>query len=213
MPRGSRGHEGLLRTTWLAAMTCRRFWPALLLGAGMVLAACGGESIETPGGRPSPTGTAEDGREARCSSAGLPADLTEQPGLPTGVAEMRRAIAEAAVACDYEALEGLALSENTFTYSFGNGEEPAAFWRDAEGRGEEPLALLVRLLALPNVKEGRLYTWPSAAGARATDEDWEALEAVFTEEEIAQWRRFGAYIGYRVGITSAGDWAFYVAGD
>src|SRR5919106_1655587 len=65
-------------------------------------------------------------------------------------------------------------------------------------------SLLVRLLGLPHVKEGRVYTWPSAAGARAPDQDWESLEAVFTEEEIAQWRRFGAYIGYRVGITGLG---------
>src|SRR5919106_25816 len=192
-------------------MTRRR--AAMLLTAATVMAACGGETIGAPGGHPSPTGAAEDGREASCSAAGLSADLPEQPGLPAPVAETRRAIAEVAAACDYEVLEGLALSDGTFTYSFGEGEGPAAFWRDAEGRGEEPLALLVRLLGLPHVKEGRVYTWPSAAGARAPDQDWESLEAVFTEEEIAQWRRFGAYIGYRVGITASGDWAFYVAGD
>jgi hypothetical protein len=192
-------------------MTRRR--AALLLTAAMVMAACGGETIEAPGGQPSPTGAPEDGTEARCSAAGLSADLPEQPGLPAPVAETRRAIAEAAAACDYEVLEALALSDGAFTYSFGEGEGPAAFWRDAEGRGEEPLALLVRLLDLPHVREGRFYTWPSAAGAGATDEDWESLGTVFTEEEIAQWRRFGAYIGYRVGITAGGDWAFYVAGD
>jgi hypothetical protein len=186
---------------------------ALLLAAAIVMGACGGETIEASGGQPSPTGAAEDGREATCSAAGLSADLPEQPGLPAPVAETRRAIAEVAAACDYEVLEALALSDGTFTYSFGEGEGPAAFWRDAEGRGEEPLALLVLLLDLPHVKEDRFYTWPSAAGARATDEAWESLKAVFTEEEIDQWRRFGAYLGYRVGITAGGDWAFYVAGD
>jgi hypothetical protein len=195
-------------------MTRRR--AKLLLAAAMVMAACGGETIEASGGHPSPTGGSEDGREASCSAAGLSADLPdlpEQPGLPAPVAETRRVIAEAAAACDYGVLERLALSDGTFTYSFGEGEGPAVFWRDAEGRGEEPLAVLVRLLGLPHVKEGRVYTWPSAAGPRATDEDWESLKAAFTEEEIAQWRRFGAYIGYRVGITASGDWAFYVAGD
>src|ERR671918_1201980 len=192
-------------------MTRRR--AALLLTAVTVMAACGGETIGAPGGHPSPTGAAEDGGEASCSAAGLSADLPEQPGLPAPVAETRRAIVEAAAVCDYEVLEGLALSNGRFTYSFGEGDGPAAFWRDAEGRGEEPLGLLVRLLGLPHVKGGRFYTWPSAAGARATDEDWESLEAVFTEEEIDSWRRFGAYIGYRVGITASGDWAFYVAGD
>src|SRR5918996_2379503 len=191
-------------------MTRRR--AALLLTAATVMAACGGETIGAPGGHPSPTGAAEDGGEASCSAAGLSADLPEQPGLPQPVVETRRAIAEAAAACDYEGLERLALSDGTFTYSFGEGDGPAAFWRDAEARREEPLALLVRLLDLPHVKGGRVYTWPSAAGAREPDQDWESLEAVFTEEEIDSWRRFGAYIGYRVGITASGEWAFYVAG-
>jgi hypothetical protein len=194
-------------------MMHRPFWPAPVLAAAIVMAACGGGTFEATDGQPSPTGAAEDGREARCSAAGLSAHLSEQPGLPQPVAETRRAIAEAAAACDYEGLERLALSDGTFTYSFGEGDGPVAFWRDAEGRGEEPLALLVRLLDLPHAKEGRLYTWPSAAGAPATDEDWESLEAVFTEEEIESWRRFGAYIGYRVGITAGGGWTFYVAGD
>src|SRR5919106_3492163 len=192
-------------------MTRRR--AALLLAAAMITAACGGETIGAPGGHPSPTGAGEDEAAERCSASGMSAELAEQVRLPAPVAETRRAIAEAAAVCDYEVLEGMALSNGRFTYSFGEGKGPAAFWRDAEGRGEEPLGLLVRLLGLPHVKEGRVYTWPSAAGARAPDQDWESLEAVFTEEEIAQWRRFGAYIGYRVGITASGDWAFYVAGD
>jgi hypothetical protein len=62
----------------------------------------------------------------------------DQPGLPAPAAEMRRAIAEAAAACDYEALERLALSDGMFTYSFGEGEGPAAFWRDGEARGRSP---------------------------------------------------------------------------
>src|ERR687892_1192917 len=174
-------------------MTRRR--AALLLAAATVMAACGGETIGAPGGHPSPTGAAEDGREASCSAAGLSADLPEQPGLPAPVAETRRAIAEVAADCDYEVLEGLALSDGTFTYSFGEGEGPAAFWRDAEGRGEEPLGLLVRLLGLPHVKGGRFYTWPSAAGARATDEDWESLEAVFPGGENETWGGFGGKHG------------------
>jgi len=194
-------------------MTGRHFWPALALGAAMVMAACGEATTETSGGQPSPTGTAEEGGEASCSAAGLPADVADQRGLPAPVAETRGAIAEAAAACDYEALERLALSDGVFTYSFGEGEGPAAFWRDGETRGEDPLALLVRLLDLPYVRQAQFYTWPSAEGAQATEEDWEALEAVFTQEEIDEWRDLGAYLGYRVGIMSGGDWAFFVAGD
>src|SRR5918996_6195875 len=127
-------------------MTRRR--AALLLAAAMITAACGGETIEASGGRPSPTGAGEDEAAERCSASGMSAELAEQPGLPAPVAETRRAIAEVAAACDYEGLEGLALSGGRFTYSFGEGEGPAAVWREAEGRGEEPLALLVRLLGL-----------------------------------------------------------------
>jgi hypothetical protein len=122
-----------------ARMTRRRpFWPAMVLAAGMVIAACGGEITESSGGRPSPTGAGEEDAGAMCSAAGMSAELAEQAGLPAPVAEMRRAIAEAAAACDYEALEGLALSDGTFTYSFGGGERPAAFWRDGEARGRSP---------------------------------------------------------------------------
>src|ERR671919_1089461 len=90
-------------------MTRRR--AALLLAAAMVMAACGGETIEASGGRPSPTGAGEDEAAERCSASGMSAELAEQVRLPAPVAETRRAIVEAAAVCDYEVLEGMALSK------------------------------------------------------------------------------------------------------
>jgi hypothetical protein len=134
------------------------------------------------------------------------------------VAETRLAIAEAAVACDYGRLEELALAGGDFIYSFGGNVPPtpgeaSGFWRDEEERGVEALATLVKLLDLPYAREGSDYVWPSAFKDDPTDADWEALEAIYTEEEIAGFKEFGGYLGLRVGISLDGGWKFFVGGD
>lgn len=137
-----------------------------------------------------PTTTAAE--RAACSASGLSAELEAQAGLPETVGETRRAIAKAAVACDYARLAELALASD-FTYSFGDGGDPAMFWRDLEEAGEEPLRFLVELLSLPfgiEEAEARIYQWPS--------------------DPVAVGGRHG---GYRIGIAEAGDWLFFVAGD
>jgi len=71
-----------------------------------------------------PTGSGGSGGD--CSAAGLSADLPDDPALPAAVADVRRQIAEAAVACDYDRLQELALEGGGgFTYSFG-GETSAS---------------------------------------------------------------------------------------
>ena len=85
------------------------------------------------------------------------------------VAEMRLAIMEAAIDCNYDELAELALAGRAeFTYSFGGD--------------------------------------PS-------DADWEDVGELHNEEEIASMKEFGGYVGYRVGMTKDGDWAFFVEGD
>jgi hypothetical protein len=56
------------------------------------------------------------------------------------------------------------------------------------------------------MKQAQFYTWPSAEDAQATEEDWEALEAVFSQEEVDEWRDLGAYLGYRVVRDCTGNW-------
>ena len=45
------------------------------------------------------------------------------------------------------------------------------------------------------------------------DEDRQALTGLYDAIDQEGFARFGAYIGYRVGITSDGTWAYFVAGD
>ncbi len=153
-----------------------------------------------------------------CSAAGLPMPA-EQEGLPAPVADARRAIAAAAIACDYEALEALASPE--FVTSFGGGGfENIPTW---EEEGTYPaLALLVQLFDTPYAFEDyedlpRHYYWPSAFVYDSWEEipaaDMEALLTVYTQEELDQSAEFGAYALWRIGITETGEWRFFVAGD
>ena len=155
---------------------------------------------------------------AGCSAAGLTLP-PEQEGLPPAVAEARRAIAEAAIACDYEALEALAATD--FSSSFGGGGvENIRQW---EGDGTYPAtALLVELFGTLYAYEDyeglpRHYYWPSAFVYDSWDEippaDMEALLSVYTQEELDDAAGFGSYALWRIGITEDGEWRFFIAGD
>ena len=59
----------------------------------------------------------------------------------------------------------------------------------------------------------RFYVWPSAHRANPSERDWQALRTLYSPRQIEQMRRAGSYFGYRVGITPAGDWQYFIAGD
>ena len=155
---------------------------------------------------------------ADCSAAGLPMPA-EQEGLPDEVADVRLAIAEAAIACDYETLESLASPDLNTSFG-GGGFDNLQRW---EEEGTYPaLALLVELLDTPYAFEDyedlpRHYYWPSAFVYDSWEEippaDMEALLNVYTQEELDQSATFGSYALWRIGITEAGEWRFFVAGD
>jgi hypothetical protein len=201
--------------------------PIIALSLALVLGACAGEpgrDATAPGGRPTSPTNAESpaatlGADCSSTSAGAP---TEQEGLPASVAETRREIAEAAANCDHPALEQLALAgSEEFTYSFGERGDPGRFWYGEERRGRQPLRFLVELLDRPfatqEVRGVVHYVWPSAFAyrdwARVPEADREALRPLYSDEDFAAFQEFGAYLGYRVGITEEGDWIFFVAGD
>jgi hypothetical protein len=155
-----------------------------------------------------------------CSAAPLPATASVQSGLPPAVMEMRQAIIEEAVACNYDQLQTLALEGSpTFNYSFGEPSEggaPGEFWEGAEGQGEDIMATLVDILNMPYAQDGGTFVWPFASTldfAALTPDQRAMLEQNFTREEIDGWVQAGGYLGYRAGITQAGDWIFFVAGD
>lgn len=171
-----------------------------------------------------PTETTTGPAEGECSTSGLRVNLETQEGLPAEVASMRENIFAAALACDFDRLQELALAgAPQFSYSFGESEtagQPARFWRDAEARGEAVLAELVRVLNLPGATVGtgadQLYVWPFAYALDwqdLTEEDRGQLAEHFGPEEIRGWEEIGGYLDYRAGIRPDGDWLFFVAGD
>lgn len=157
-----------------------------------------------------------------CSAAQSVPEAMPQAELPEHVSAIRKEIIQAATACDYTRLAELALAgDGTFTFSFGGGEGPAQFWREAEATGQEPLRLLVELFSGPfgtrSVDGGTQYVWPSAHAFETWDDvppvARDHLRSIYDEETLGRFERFGSYLGHRIGITDSGDWIFYVAGD
>jgi hypothetical protein len=220
---------------------------AAVLAAGFVAAATltgGGDSpplpADTPAPPESPTPTASptpspgSPESGDCSAAALQDPeatypQNPQPELPPAVREMRERIVNAALQCDYDTLNALALDgRDLFSYSFGDpDEEPGEYWQmieEAKPRFREPvLSLLVQTLDLSYCTqrfedpegEGMVtqYEWPSAQCDTPTDEQWAELEGLYTDEEIQTMKDFGGFIGWRIGILEDGDWISYIAGD
>lgn len=190
----------------------------------------------------SPTAGQETPTPARsCSASDLVGDRTSErrlDGVPPVVEQMWSDILDAALRCDYGALEDLALLEGQgFTYSYGAPDgSPAAFWRAREreartsirceqsrscttGNPElEYMRFLVETLELPYCKEkvpngDVFYVWPRVQCNDRTSEDWDDLQGLYSEEEIEQMRTGDMYYGFRVGIVDDGDWQYFVAGD
>ena len=99
----------------------------------------------------------------------------DQPGLPEPVAEMRRAIVAAAVACDLDGLAELGLEgDEDFWFGIGYIGDARDFWRGKEAKGSRPMWVLARLLDLPfttgvlEEPEGGIpyYRWPTAKGSQ-----------------------------------------------
>jgi len=153
-----------------------------------------------------------------CSGALVTDPLVDQPDLPAAVAATRRAIWEAAVACDWEGLRSLLGSG--FTYSFGGGSDAIAYWQQLEAAGDDPSYLLAELLNRPAgtvVAGDQTYrVWPSAFVGEWQDvpeADREALRPLYDDADFTGFAQFGAYIGYRVSILADGTWVSFVAGD
>lgn len=224
-PLGDRAARPRIQPGWLVFAAA---FAVVIVVMGVIPLLSGpGESTPPVGGSspvttetlvtPATTVTAPTTIAADCSAAGLPMPA-EQEGLPAPVAETRRAIATAAIACDYPALEALGGSDLNTSFG-GGGFMNIVEW---ENDGEEPLALIVRLLDLAYATQDfedlpRYFVWPSAFVYDTWEEippaDLEALRTIYTDEQLDQIAAFGSYAGWRIGITEDGDWRFFVAGD
>lgn len=181
-----------------------------VLGALMLIAAgCarGGEVAEftdppvvSPGTIASPSGPAISGA---CSAANATRDRPQQTDLPDPVASMRTLVIEAAIDCDYEQLQTLAMQpDGAFQYgqteeSAGPDAQPAEFWRSQEEAGERPLVAMVEILTEePEIQpvtdpegpgtgsDDQYYTWPPESDRHPN--------------------------GYETAITSSGDWIYFL---
>ena len=99
-----------------------------------------------------------------CSTSGLRLTLPEQE-LPAEVADVRKRVFDAAVACDYDTLEQIALEKGAgFTFSYGGETDASDYWRTLEEEGtEKPMRALATILTLPYTRnESGSYAWPTA---------------------------------------------------
>ena len=155
-----------------------------------------------------------------CSTAGLRLTLPEQD-LPPAVADVRKRIFDAAIACDYDTLEQIALEKGEgFTFSYGSGTDASEYWRDLEESSSQepkPMRTLATILTMPYTRnESGSYAWPTAYDESPTEADWQALvdAGLYDAAKIEQMKTQGTgYLGYRTAITPDGDWQFFVAGD
>jgi pyruvate/2-oxoglutarate dehydrogenase complex dihydrolipoamide acyltransferase (E2) component len=210
----------------------------ILLALAALVAGCGGDDAdEAAATQPVATQTEPATTEAETEPATTAAETTTEPGascsigdvrptlseqeLPPAVAEVRRRIFEAAVACDYETLEEIALERGEgFTFSYGGSEDASEFWREVEAAAEErplPMRALATILTMPVTRnEAGSYAWPTAYSENPTEEAWRDLvyAGLYTAEEVETMQTQGTgYLGYRTAITPDGDWQFFVAGD
>ena len=168
-----------------------------------------------------------DGSAARCSASSLP-PAKAVAGLPPPVASIRLRIVAAARRCDYAALVRLGNERgHGLAFSFGATSDAPKFWRMLERAGPRPrpMEALVKVLSLPYATvapngravpraQARFYVWPRAHRLNPSASDWRALRVLYTQAQIDAMRRGGVgYLGYRVGITPAGDWQYFLAGD
>jgi hypothetical protein len=193
------------------------------------LAGCGSEGGTTDAASTQPatvattvaeTETVAQEPEVKCSTAGLRLTLPDQD-LPPAVADVRKRIFGAAVACDYDTLEQIALEKGEgFTFSYGGGDSAADYWRMLEESSTaepKPMRTLATILTMPYTRnESGSYAWPTAYNETPADADWQALvvAGLYAQEQIDSMKASGTgYLGYRTAITADGDWQFFVAGD
>lgn len=165
-------------------------------------------------------GTLDFANEVTCSAAGM--QIPEQKSdLPDPVLNTRRAVLEAAVACDYDQLAELASGHEFFNYSFGDEGDFAGFLQEGEAAGNDPLRSLVLIFGMTEIENElsnrKGWIWPAAAGA----DDWasvpqpqkDELLRLYSQQDLDVFAGNGAYIGYRTSIDPEGRWLYFVAGD
>ncbi|TPK69620.1 hypothetical protein FJ546_00165 [Mesorhizobium sp. B2-4-19] len=157
--------------------------------------------------------------------APLPEVVYDLSKLPEPVRRMHDLIIEACKSGDIEKLRpliGKGASMTQLSLADIDGDA-IAFLKGLSGDpdGQEILAILEEVLGAGyvHVDAGtaqELYVWPYFFALPLDKLDAKQRVELFkivTAGDFDDMKQFGAYIFYRVGITPAGQWTFFVAGD
>ncbi|MGX7872159.1 hypothetical protein ACVDG5_004150 [Mesorhizobium sp. ORM6] len=157
--------------------------------------------------------------------APLPEVVYDLGKLPEPVRRMHDLIIEACKSGDIEKLrpligKGDSMTQLSLTDIDGDA---ITFLKGLSGDpdGQEILAILEEVLGAGYVhidagKPQELYVWPYFFALPLDKLDAKQRVELFkivTAGDFDDMKQFGAYIFYRVGITPAGQWTFFVAGD
>ena len=118
----------------------------------------------------------------------------------------------------------MATGEDQTQVSIGDApDDPIAALKSLSGDGEgrEILAILLDILSTgaARVDPGtadETYVWPYFAEKKLdslTPPEVVELYRIVTASDVSDMKEFGGYNFYRIGITPAGKWKFFVAGD
>jgi len=163
-------------------------------------------------------------QELTCSAVGM---TNQSAASGSSVVDAKlSAVVDAAIACDWDGLESL--MDNDFTASFG-GDDAIKLWKENEANGGQILRELVLVASIKSsISDNYGYIWPWFFNS------WECGDALDSgptsaNQFVNDMAKLGidpisdckgidsdiyqGYLGYRIGITDAGEWTFFVAGD
>jgi hypothetical protein len=151
-----------------------------------------------------------------CSAAGETLTPAPAAGLPVEVAAMRDLLIDAALRCDEQLLFTAMEESEQFTFSFGGDPDALSLWWAMEAAGDEPFLRLAQVLATtPALAEsGETYVWPRVTTGRPQDTTQAAWDELVWLDESRRGDASGdGYLDWRVGISTGGQWRFFVTGD
>lgn len=171
----------------------------------------GAETPTTSGGSTGPAGDDFD-----CSGQTGEVEIAPAGELPAEVAALREFLIDAALRCDEQLLYTAMEESDAFNSTFGSETDALALWWDLEEAGEEPFLRLAQVLATtPALADGgEVYVWPQVTTGRSdntTDAAWDEL--TWLDDPAAARAQGDGYLDWRAGISSDGQWRFFVRGD
>lgn len=155
-------------------------------------------------------------QDGDCSAQGHTVTIAPAEELPEEVVELRELLIDAALRCDEQLLYTAIEESEQFTFTFGAGTDALGMWWDLEAAGEAPFLRLAQVLATtPGLTEdGEIHAWPRVTTGRPEDTTAAAWqEATWLDDPAAAAEQEDGYLDWRAGISTDGQWRFFVRGD